>query len=305
VDAAPETTEPPAERVCPNCGAPAPGRFCAACGQRQDRKLASVRRMALEGIQDQLSVGSELPVTLAALLFRPGKLTNEYLAGRIARYVPPLRLYLVASLAFFFILSFRADIDGPASELRAEIERDSVIAQNLDRAGVPVRDDNPFTDGAALDTVGATGRIGDLKRWAQRRLGRLGEMERDELQRRVFEGFQRNAPRAVFVLLPIYALFLKLLYARRHRLYAEHFVFTLHVHAFVFVLFTLMFVLPDWLDQAVLMVWIPAYVFFAMLRVYGQGVGKTLLKYVLLFFAYCSALLVLLVATVIVVVLTI
>ncbi|MBW3629148.1 MAG: DUF3667 domain-containing protein [Gemmatimonadetes bacterium] len=56
--------------------------------------------MAAEGIQDQLSLGAELPVTLAALLFRPGHLTREYLAGRIVRYAPPLRLYLVASLAF-------------------------------------------------------------------------------------------------------------------------------------------------------------------------------------------------------------
>ena len=301
---APDPPAPPAERLCPNCDAPAPGRFCAACGQRQDRRLASVRRMAVEGVQDQLSVGSELPVTLVALLFRPGKLTNEYLAGRIARYVPPLRLYLVASLAFFFILSFRADFDAPFAEASADLEAaaDSAASTGPPR---PTIQGTPVDIGVAFDTVGATGRIGELKRLGQRRLDRLGAMDRAELVRRASEALERNAPRMVFLLLPIYALILKLLYVRRNRLYAEHFVFALHIHALVFVLFTVSFVTPDWIDELFLFVWVPVYVFFAMLRVYRQSVAKTLLKYAVLFCGYCSALLLLVVATALIVALTI
>ena len=44
---------------------------------------------------------SRLWRTLAALLLRPGYLTREFLAGRRARYLPPVRLYLVISLVFF------------------------------------------------------------------------------------------------------------------------------------------------------------------------------------------------------------
>ena len=302
MEPAPAPPETPAPSRCLNCGEPAPGKFCPACGQRQDRKLASVRRMAVEGLQDQLSLGSELPVTLSALLFRPGKLTTEYLAGRIARYVPPLRLYLVASLAFFFILSFQADFDEPLVQAGEEIQaaQDSAAA-----TADSVARQNPLNIGVSFDTAGATGRLGDLKRWGQRRVDHLNSMERDELARAFMDGFQRNAPRAVFVLLPIYALILKLLYARRGRLYAEHFVFALHIHAFVFVLFSLLFITPEWMDQAMLMLWTPLYVFLAMKRVYAQSIPKTLLKYGILFLAYCSVLLVLLVATVVAVALTI
>ena len=306
MESAPSPPDPPAERVCPNCDAPAPGRFCAACGQRQGRRLASVRRLAVEGVQDQLSVGSELPVTLAALLFKPGKLTNEYLAGRIARYVPPLRLYLVASLAFFFILSFRSD-DGRLFDAGEDIEAamDSAAAARPGGPTIQLGDENPIDIGVSFDTAGATGRIGELKRWGQRRLDRLDSMNRDELSRRASDAFERNAPRMVFLLLPIYALLLKLLYVRRKRLYAEHFVFALHIHALVFVLFTLSFVTPEWMDNFFIFLWVPVYVFFAMLRVYGQSVPKTLLKYALLFCGYCSALLLLIVATALIVALTI
>jgi hypothetical protein len=279
--------------------------------ERQDRRLASVRRMAAEGIQDQFSLGAELPVTLAALLFRPGQLTREYLAGRIVRYVPPLRLYLVASLAFFFILSFTADVEGPLTQMSREIEaaRDSAgsaAAPDTSRTGLRFGDgDGDLNLGISFDTTDASGRLAPLKRWAQHRVDRLNQMDREELGRRFLEGFRRNAPRAVFLLLPIYALVLKLLYARHKRLYAEHFVFALHVHAFVFVLFTLTFVLPDWVDSLLLLIWLPVYVFFAMLRVYEQSVPKTLLKYGLLFVAYCTALLLLLVGTAVATALTI
>jgi hypothetical protein len=312
VDAAPLPPDPaPAPHLCPNCGAAAPGRFCARCGQRQDRRLASVRRMAVEAVQDQFSIGAELPVTLKALLFQPGHLTRDYLAGRIARYVPPLRLYLVASLAFFFILSWTADFENPLAEARADIEaaRDSAVPAQGDSSGLRVRVSGMDSAriGFRFDTTDASGWLTPLKIWGQRRVDRLNTMDRDELYRRFMDGFQRNAPRAVFVLLPIYALVLKLLYLRRNRLYAEHFVFALHVHAFVFVLFSaaLALRLPDWLDTLMLWVWVPVYVFLAMLRVYGQGIPKTLLKYGILFVAYCTVLIFLLVATALATALTI
>jgi hypothetical protein len=300
--------------LCSNCGAPAPGRYCGQCGQRQDKKLASVRSMAVEAIQDQLSLGAELPRTLAALLFRPGFLTREYLAGRIVRYVPPLRLYLVSSLAFFFILSWTTDIEKSIAEgeqgMAAAAKDSSAVkattgpgAIKVDAPGAKVDMSDMDLD-IELDTLG-TAVWTPAARWVQRRVNGIKGMDRVEFERRFLSGLQRNAPRAVFLLLPIYAFILKLLYVRRKRLYAEHFVFALHVHAFVFVLFSLSFVAPDWLDNLGLAIGIPLYVFLAMLHVYRQSIPKTLLKYGALFMAYCTALLFLLVVTAVVTALTV
>jgi len=92
-------------RPCPNCGDPAPGFFCPTCGQRKVDVRVSVWSMLREVLDDQLSLNSALPRTLAALFLQPGKLTEEYVRGRIVRYVPPFRLYLMASIAYFVTLA--------------------------------------------------------------------------------------------------------------------------------------------------------------------------------------------------------
>jgi hypothetical protein len=79
--------------------------FCGHCGQRNATRLVSVRNMLMDALEDQLSVNSALPRTLAGLLFRPGFLTREYVEGRIVRYIAPFRLYLVTSVLFFLGLS--------------------------------------------------------------------------------------------------------------------------------------------------------------------------------------------------------
>ena len=97
--------------ACPNCGTSVSDRFCAHCGQRQAKRAVSVRQMVRDVLEDQLAIGATLPRTLTGLLFRPGFLTEEYFAGRIVRYIPPFRLYLVSSLFFFIILPVVADFD--------------------------------------------------------------------------------------------------------------------------------------------------------------------------------------------------
>jgi len=99
------TPEPPPSRPCPNCGTTVDDLFCGHCGQRNATRLVSVRNMLMDALEDQLSVNSALPRTLAGLLFRPGFLTQEYVEGRIVRYIAPFRLYLVTSVLFFLGLS--------------------------------------------------------------------------------------------------------------------------------------------------------------------------------------------------------
>jgi hypothetical protein len=57
-----------------------------------------------------------------------------------------------------------------------------------------------------------------------------------------------NLPAAMFFTLPLYAAWLKLLY--RKRFYAEHLVFALHLHSFLFFIGTFILVLPTGSTQA-------------------------------------------------------
>lgn len=113
----------------------------------------------------------------------------------------------------------------------------------------------------------------------ERKLAQVGHLPFADAVREVLRDLLEYAPHMVFLLLPLFAVILKLLYIRRSRYYAEHFVFALHVHAFVFTMFTVMFILPwDWIN-GIFLLWILVYVWLALRHVYRQGWARTTLKW--------------------------
>jgi len=110
-------------------------------------------------------------------------------------------------------------------------------------------------------------------------------------------------PAALFVLLPLMALVLKILYPLSKRYYVEHLLFVVHYHSFVFlilslqVLFTrlgsLLRVPETPIDVTVLAasLYVPVYLYKALRRVYEQGRAFTILKFLILTFAYFAGLL--------------
>jgi hypothetical protein len=118
---------------------------------------------------------------------------------------------------------------------------------------------------------------------------RLGAMQPREAVETLLGTFFNYVPTMMFILLPVFAAVLKLLYIRRGRYYAEHFVFLLHVHSFVFMIATAMLLLRElvagWLEL-LLAGSILVYIYLALWRVYGQGWFKTFLKYWTMGWAY-------------------
>jgi len=82
---------------------------------------------------------------------------------------------------------------------------------------------------------------------------------------------------AMFLLLPTFAIWLKLSYLNRHMRYTEHLVFALHLHALWFLM--LMAVATPWVWlNVVAFIAIPAYALLAVKRVYGGRWWATLLR---------------------------
>ncbi len=93
--------------ACRNCGVPLQGRYCHACGQKAAHSVVTLRELVHEAIHEFAHLdNSKIVQTLKLLLFKPGELTAEFLRGRRARYIPPLRLYLVCSLMFFALAAW-------------------------------------------------------------------------------------------------------------------------------------------------------------------------------------------------------
>ena len=114
---------------CENCGAELQGHWCAHCGQPAIEYRRSFRHVVADLLNEFLNWDSKFFTTIALLLLKPWRLTNEFLAGKRVRYVNPLRLYLLASIIFFFAINYGAKgIHVDPSKLgpkdRAELEAD-------------------------------------------------------------------------------------------------------------------------------------------------------------------------------------
>lgn len=100
---------------CPNCETPLTGEYCQKCGQKKIHAHDfKVTHFFGHVVHEFTHLDSNKALrTLTALLFRPGLLTHEYLAGRKGRYIQPLRIYLTFSaLYFLFAWGALSDIRG-------------------------------------------------------------------------------------------------------------------------------------------------------------------------------------------------
>ena len=91
---------------CANCDAALSGAFCAACGQKAGALNPSLGEFLHELSQELLNVDGKTVQSIRLLLTRPGFLSREHFAGRRARYVSPIRLYLVFSVLYFAVAAF-------------------------------------------------------------------------------------------------------------------------------------------------------------------------------------------------------
>src|SRR5262245_61003334 len=96
--------------ACLNCDAPLSGAYCSACGQRDLPPYPSVRELAIDAFWELSGWDGRFATTVRTLIRRPGMLTREFLEGRRARYISPLRLYLMASLVYFVLAAAAPDV---------------------------------------------------------------------------------------------------------------------------------------------------------------------------------------------------
>ncbi len=219
-------------------------------------------RFVRSHLAELAGLDSRLLRTLRLLLLRPGRLTVEYLAGRRVRYVSPLRLYLATSFLTFLAVAL---LDLPLVEVHrtGEVPRDEV------RAPIAFWFD-PAEPGGADEGAGGL---------VDRALG--AAVRTVEARPEAFsEAFTRHLPTALFLLAPFLALLLAALYADRRRLYAEHLIFSLHLHAAGFLVLLVAVAARDLLGTvvpgALLLAALGVYLFAALRRVYGGGVPRTL-----------------------------
>jgi hypothetical protein len=125
--------------------------------------------------------------------------------------------------------------------------------------------------------------------WLEKRLKKKYEGKNDEqMWATVKVGLASNVPYAIFLALPFFAMFTKLLYIRRGYYFGEHFVYALHIHAFTFFVMLLILLVGTPLAFSISVILAALYYFIGLHRFFGGRWWMNVLRYLVLAFLYPS-----------------
>lgn len=285
---------------CPNCDTVLTGHFCSNCGQEAILHHASVGEFLHEFIGHYVALEGKLWGTVMRLLFRPGALTLEYIRGRRVRFVQPLRLYLTLSLLFFALLKFSGtfapnmtegsetphDQSAVVSKAEEKAQEKAALKAAIKQAAAAEKD--KAAEENRIDIDGNEQLKSYLDRWpaARHQLDAFDKLPSAEKIKVFQNGFYHYAPYAIFALMPVFALLLKVLYLGSGRRFGDHLLFALHTNAFAYFIFIVMLLVSWGFAHFVLWCWLLGYLPWAMRRVYNSGRGTTFVRWLLLMFFY-------------------
>ena len=281
--------QPPALPYCENCEAPMAGPFCAQCGQAAVDYRRSFRHVIVDILDSFLNWDSKFFATIGWLIARPWHLTNQFLAGRRVRYVHPLRLYLLVSILFFFVINYWAkslhvDPSKLSAEDRAEIAADpdippavkAQVPRALDSKGLtqPQAQTSPSPEATVPPQPTATispppsatspTRAGDFgplvqfdkppsdpfEKWLERRAKeKMGE--HGSKMALFIATLFNNLPYMMLCCIPLFAFVLKVLYVRKRIFYIDHLVYALHIHSFAYLAIMLIVLITIGLNRSI------------------------------------------------------
>lgn len=285
--------------TCENCNTPLKGSWCYNCGQRVLHHQDNFWHLLLHFIADYFHYDGKFWNTFKTLFTRPGLATLHFLEGRRASFLPPVQLYIFSS-AVFFILFFKftkpyveddkLNFEEKLTQLTQTLKyRDSVFRHApYQRNFGFTADEHGFLVNSKVyylkqydsleKLIPLSQRDHGLQRILHRKLLKINEANLDAsriTEEKYFTALLGSLPKALFIILPLFALFLKLFY--RKRPYVHHIIFSLHFHVMAFFMMLAYIILynllleeqPDFYHY--LFLTFPAsYLFLSLKRVYPQ-----------------------------------
>ena len=259
------------EKNCLNCGAEVQGLYCHICGQENVEPAESVGHLITHFFNDITHFDGKFFSTLKYLVSKPGFVTKEYMIGKRASYLNPVRMYIFTSAIFFLIFfstnkfdssKIKTDVNGHGLAEIAKMDSAEFAAftKGINDGKSMTRDDfaryidtsrkkgtisfapGKYRDKAQYDSLLKTG----VKKhnWLERSIV-YKQIELDEkynhdgnkILASFINALIHSFPQMLFISLPLLALFLKILYLRRKKYYyTSHMIFGVHLYVFVFIL---------------------------------------------------------------------
>ncbi len=338
------------EKNCLNCNAVVYGPYCHICGQQNVAPKDTFGHLAGHLISDIFHFDGKFFSSSKFLLLRPGFLTYEYVRGRRASYLNPIKMYVFISAVFFifFLAIYKPErlLSNPKNQqvttagvMKELTDKKASIATSLADKNIPASARNILqeslkkTNGQIMllqqdsskkneihaaitraiiisaydsfslqqyDSVQQALPAAKKDGWLMQQFNRRGIIINEKFKGRedteleaLLDAFFHHFPQVLFISLPLFALLLQLLYVRRRKwYYVDHLIYTVHLYCAVFIFLFLLLVISSfkntyhlqWLSYIANIIWI--YIFYytykGLRNFYGQGRGKTILKWFLL-----------------------
>lgn len=351
------------EKICLNCNAELTGRYCHVCGQENIEPKETVWGLVSHFFYDITHFDGKFFITTHHLVTKPGFLPKEYIRGRRASYLHPIRMYVFSS-ALFFLIFFamffkpkkwvnvnststpdkvdsvkqldevqKAVLQGAGSKEDSlaltgtfdKVRNKIIAAQVEDRRNAAEKQakkdsvaqskpkrkrrtawfeaSSEYKSVEEYDSVQKTLPRGEQDGWWARKAAhrtiivnnKYEEEGPQKFWEELVEKFVHSIPYILFVSLPFYALYLKLLYFRKKQFYyVDHGIFLIYLYIFTFIFMLIYFSVQKthdamhwswmgWIEGILLIAGI-FYTYKAMRNFYGQSRAMTILKFCLLNF---------------------
>ena len=294
------------EIECENCGfkLSETNKYCPNCGQKNTTHKIAFGHFFMEVLEGLFHFDSKILITIRDL-FIPGRIIVNYNQNKRARYVPPIRFYIFTSVIFFTLLTISSGKDDKNKDKNKD------IILNINNGSEIEVTENDTTGNFLLEQIKTSQHPDDLIdsfilieydniKWYNRNFYRnlvklrTGHFDKDEIIHKIY----KNISYSLFLLMPIFALFMMLIYRKKKLFYSEHLIFSIYLHTLAFMLLIIQLLLGFLnIDIGfVFVLTILSYMLLLLRNVYGQSWPKTIRKFILIGFIYSILILIVLIA---------
>ncbi|RWW91989.1 DUF3667 domain-containing protein [Flavobacterium cerinum] len=285
------------DNECQNCGYTVEVEYCSKCGQKNTETRQSFAHLAGHFAEDLTHYDGAFWKTLKYLIFRPGKLTIEYLKGHRMHYVPPVKLYIFVSFITFLLMSLLSHKGN--KNIKAEINLGSKSI-NLKKEGITFDNEKVIYHSvkeydSIQNSLPEDQKEGIINRWGERSV--ITVLEKDMTLLNVVEGFIHILPKVLFIYMPIFAFWLWLFHGKKRWMFFDHSIYTLHYFSFLLIIAAINILLGyilgftstafaeilAWTYMAIALFYSIFYFFRSHRKMYGERKSISRLKVAILF----------------------
>lgn len=301
--------------ACLNCNTPLrpEDNYCPNCGQENNTHTIPVKHILLETFEDFFHFDTKLWNTVKTTFTRPGQITTDYLEGKRARYVPPVKLYIFISFIFFLLLGKLSDhtIENSKNKFKFKQYDEKPVdnkATNELNFNFSVFGKTEFTSAEEYDKfrqriheysyqqidsllISKGEKVTWFNRQMLKKLGKFDLKNNDDIKE-ITHAILKSISLTMFIMMPLTAILLLLIFYRR-KYYYEHLIFSIHIHTIFFLILSFVLAIQVFIsDSFGGKLWFWAfllcliYLISSLKHNYKQTWGKTIAKFLLMSIPY-------------------